>query len=173
MVLYFSDKGPSLLYHRRLSALFENEVARAQAQLEKLEKSKLETTTIRPWCQILTSKSVDILTIELPGVEKERVNLDVKERVLHLSAERVMPYSIETTTAAREECMQEKAEDGAGADGNVEEGRNESARALKYSSEFSLGTRIDVAAIQAEYSNGLLTIKLPHRGPETHRITLQ
>lgn len=172
MVLYLADPVPSLLNPGRLATLLENEVSRAHAQHEEQKEISHETMTTCPRYQHLTGKSMDIVTVELPGVEKENVILDVKEHLLHLSAERVMPDA-NPVTAAREHSSPEKTGEPAGADGADAERRGGSVRTVKYVTAFSLGKNADVSGIQADYSNGLLTVKVPHRSPEVHRVMLQ
>jgi HSP20 family molecular chaperone IbpA len=185
MVLQFSDHMimPSLLGAGPVTALLEQELFRPLAKHMGQEESALEAAAVLPRYQHLTGKSMDIVTVELPGVEKENVTLDVKEHLLRVSAERLMPEDSDTMASmsagdappAREPSPSaEHADERAVcADGGGDSQREASGRRVKYSGTFALARNTDVSGIQADYKNGLLTVKIPHRRQEMHRVVLQ
>lgn len=145
-------------------------LSHSQARKEKEEASTPGTVTTAPRYEHHAGKEMDTLTVELPGAEKEHVTLDVKGHLLYLSAERKMPGAHSMT--APEETSGGNGDRGAGRDGTSPDQIENPATTMKYVATFSLGKKADVSAIQGEYKNGLLTIKVPHTRPETHRIAL-
>lgn len=78
-----------------------------------------------------------LLTVELPGMSKEKVNISVDDRVLTISGNRVLQAN--------------------------ENGRYNSVESDygKFSRSFSLGPRVNSENIEAHFENGILTVTLP------------
>jgi HSP20 family molecular chaperone IbpA len=126
-----------------------------------------------------TLDDTDILSVELPGVDKNNVKLEVKDYTLHVYGERIM-RNAEPRNGKRVE-GENPSDDG---DGKVEitheEGKGTSAEkaerpdaTLKYRATFALAKVADVQAITADLSNGLLIVTVPHKKSETRRIELK
>jgi HSP20 family molecular chaperone IbpA len=122
----------------------------------------------------------DILSVELPGVDKSDVKLEVKDYALHVYGERVARSA--ESRKNKPIGGEKPRQDG---DSNVEvmheEGKGTSAEkvehpeaTLKYHATFSLAKVADIEAITADLRNGLLTVTVPHKKEEEpRRIELQ
>jgi HSP20 family molecular chaperone IbpA len=186
-------------YHfaHRVPALFDamNQMERTAFPLSRLGRasaveggSQSGVLAMNPRYHHVAADNADILSVELPGVEKNNVKLDVKDFTLSVSGERMIPSmqtgkpvkDIKETGKPVKDSKTDKAEGEPG--GRVEvthvEGNGTTAEkvhpasAMKYSAMFSLAKVADVSAITADYKNGLLTIIVPHKQPETRRIEL-
>jgi HSP20 family molecular chaperone IbpA len=151
-----------------------------------LERGPMPATTL-PRYQHWPSSNVDVLEVELPGVDKGDVKMDVKGFTLCVAAERVMHHD-----APRPEAVDGTAdkppvvEEPAGAEGsdqvrvNKEAGgsstvadRADHMHRVKYSAKFSLSKVADINGITAEFKNGLLRVTVPHKQPaEPRKIVL-
>ena len=78
-----------------------------------------------------------ILMAELPGVKKEDIQLEIKDNLIRISGERKIEYP-EKVSVHRVE-----------------------RRNTKFDRTFRLPHKVDIDKINAEYKNGVLTIKMP------------
>jgi HSP20 family protein len=119
-------------FHSRINDLFD----------ESLGRSRGSPTSARSICSppvdVLESPDSYLVRAELPGMNKEDFNLEVKDGVLTLSGERKLE-----------------------APANGVEYRNVERFAGKFSRSFSLPQTIKQDEIQASYRDGILEIHLP------------
>lgn len=166
MLVHYADAMP---LHLASDAYIRSSAAPASCLQEqrpqKVERTP-ESTTVNPRRRYVGGADMDILEIELPGVEKSNVDLNVGDYCLRLSAERAMPSGSAASGGDEEK---ECAAEGAGAADQAQAPQ----AVLTYAARIPLQTRADVGAVEAEMKNGLLTIRVPHKRPETHRIKLQ
>ena len=79
-----------------------------------------------------------VLKAELPGVEKDNITIDVKDKVLTLRGERTVDNEVKEDNYYRRE------------------------RSFgKFERRFSLPTDVDIDEIKAEYKDGLLRVDIP------------
>lgn len=92
-----------------------------------------------------------VLKAELPGIEKDHIEIDVKDRVLTLKGERSLDNEVEEDNYYRRE------------------------RSFgKFVRSFTLPVNVKVEDIQAEFKNGLLKVNIPKPTQEQPRkITVQ
>lgn len=94
-------------------------------------------TTLRPRVDIHESEQAYRVRVDLPGVHKDDLGVEIEKGHLVLSAER--KESEETMTPIRVERRQ----------------------AIKYVRSFSLGDDVDTDNIEAELKDGVLTVTMP------------
>jgi len=79
-----------------------------------------------------------VLKAELPGVDKEHIEVDVKDRVLTLKGERTLDNEVQDDNYYRRE------------------------RSFgKFERRFTLPVNVDASDIKAEYKDGLLRVDIP------------
>lgn len=89
-------------------------------------------------CIDLFQKGDDtVLTVELPGVKKEDINIEIKDNLFRISGERKVEYP-EKSSVHRVE-----------------------RRSLKFDRTVKLPIRVDSEKVNAEYKNGVLSVVLP------------
>lgn len=143
---------------------------------------------VQPQYTVNYAEGTVFLEVELPGVPQETVKLDVREGTLKISGER----GVGSFGVGR----QEKADAGedrsapGGKDGEVQLGSGKSGsgavsapeveklpdvltHTITYMAELTLPSRADVGNASAEYTNGLLRVRVPPRKePETLTIKI-
>ncbi len=95
-------------------------------------------TSLMPLMNIEETKDVYRISIEVPGMEKDDIDIEVKDNVLTISGEKKEEVKSEDSTFYRRE-----------------------RRFGKFSRSISLPNDINVDGIDAEYKNGVLTLTLP------------
>lgn len=113
------------------------------------ERSALKTPTFQPAADVLEVDGGWRVRLELPGVAKESVKVEVKENVLSVSGEKADPYTEKTSYR--------QSEVGYG----------------KFARTFRLSQAIDRDRIEAKFDNGVLEISLvprPEVGPRAIEI---
>jgi HSP20 family molecular chaperone IbpA len=117
-------------------------------------------TVVTPTYSTSTSKDVDIIEVELPGVAKDSLRLDFKTNLLIVTASRGPHYSKPSLSTSQESAEQNAWVDNA-------------SRRIEYEIKFKLPKRSDSDSIEASYRNGLLTIHVSRRkDPEPRRINI-
>ncbi len=97
-----------------------------------------------PAVDIFEEQDKIVIKAELPGVTKERISVDVKDRVLTLKGERSADNEVKEEKYYRREMTYGRFE--------------------RY---FTLPAEVDPDAVKAEYSDGVLKITVPK--PESHK----
>jgi HSP20 family protein len=87
-----------------------------------------------------------VLQVELPGVSKDAVSVELHEHTLTLSGERTREPSVTGGPYQREE-----------------------GRYGAFQRAFRMSTIVDEAKVQATYTNGVLALRLPKRAAATPR----
>jgi HSP20 family protein len=98
------------------------------------------STTCRgsyPYIDLFQKDDDTVLTVELPGVKKEDINIEIKDNLFRISGERKVDYP-EKSSAHRVE-----------------------RRNLKFDRTVKLPIRVDNEKVTAEYKNGVLSVVLP------------
>ncbi|MGE4294096.1 MAG: Hsp20/alpha crystallin family protein [Campylobacterales bacterium] len=125
-----------------------------QRHLEALSSSSgvaPNLSSFSPAVNTRESAEAYFIQIDLPGVDKEAIAVDVKENVLSVSGER--KYEKET---------------------KEEDYYRLESRYGRFERRFSLPENTDADAIEAGYKNGVLTIKLPKTQPKgAKQISIQ
>lgn len=134
----------------------------------KFLSSDLSTTgnnhTIEPSYRFESDSKEAFLEVELPGVEKEDISVDVNNHHLTVTAKRI-----------KETLLGKQEENGDG----MKDGENDSTRNEKGSITYSLNVRIghdaDVNNISSRsYKNGVLVLRIPSQTKaNTRRITIE
>jgi HSP20 family protein len=102
------------------------------------------TGTWEPPVDIYETDDALVLQVELPGVSKDAVNVELHEDTLRLSGERTREPSIIGGQYQREE-----------------------GRYGAFQRAFRMPTIVDQAKIQATYNDGVLALRLPKRAAAT------
>lgn len=137
-----------------------------------------QDSTIFPRYRAVSDHNAMVLEIELPGVDKKSIELDVNRKQLTVSAKRPILSSF---GAGRNGGPQKGAIEGgehkSGEHKHEVEGSIEKAVAevrtvdnsLKYSAKFRLGYDVDVENVAAEFKEGILCIRVPRHEESTSR----
>ncbi len=96
---------------------------------------------LSPRTEILEGDKDYIIRLDMPGVNKDDLSIEVEDQVLTIKAQREF-----------------KAEEG------YRHLRSEHAGRISYERSFNLGRQIDVDHIKAELRDGVLTVTLPKTG---------
>ena len=102
------------------------------------------TGTWEPPVDIYETDDALVLQVELPGVSKDAVNVELHEHTLRLSGERTREPSVKGGQYQREE-----------------------GRYGAFQRAFRLPTIVDQAKIQATYKDGVLALRLPKHAAAT------
>ena len=102
------------------------------------------TGTWEPPVDIYETDDALVLQVELPGVSKDAVNVELHEHTLRLSGERTREPAVKGGQYQREE-----------------------GRYGAFQRAFRMPTIVDQAKIQATYKNGVLALRLPKRAAAT------
>jgi len=106
--------------------------------LKKSLKNDEQVKVIRPPVDIATKKNQVILEVELPGVNKDTVNVELQNNTLSISGRKTKDKIEEKYTAIYQE-------------------RN---TAVEYRREFELNSEVDHKNIKANFNNGVLRVSL-------------
>jgi HSP20 family protein len=129
------------MYHFELKPPRRNNVWNAHSQWEKeIEKffdvfSKSDY--IAPPCEVLDGEKIYTISLDVPGLRKDDLDIEVKDNHLHISGERKSSVD-EKDNVLRSE-----------------------RRYGKFSRVFNLPQNINTDAIEARFENGVLEIALP------------
>jgi HSP20 family protein len=102
------------------------------------------STTWEPPVDIYETDDALVLQVELPGVSKDAVNVEVHAHTLRLSGERTREPAVTGRQYHREE-----------------------GRYGAFQRAFRMPTIVDEAKIQASYQNGILALRLPKHAAAT------
>lgn len=100
--------------------------------------------TWKPPVDVYETNDALVLQVELPGVSKDAVNVELHEHTLRLSGERTRKASVTGGQYHREE-----------------------GRYGAFQRAFRMPTIVDEAKIQATYQNGILALRLPKHAKAT------
>jgi len=100
-----------------------------------------EKPVISPWdpaCEIFTEEGYCIVRVELPGLEKDEINISIQKDYLIIKGERTTPA-------------------------DVPEGRYELSQFYygDFETKLKIAHSLDVKKIKAKLKNGILTVKIP------------
>jgi HSP20 family protein len=96
--------------------------------------------TWKPPVDVYETDDAIVLQVELPGVSKDAVNVELHEHTLRLSGERTREPALKGGQYQREE-----------------------GRYAAFQRAFRLPTIVDQGKVQARYKNGVLALRLPKR----------
>jgi HSP20 family molecular chaperone IbpA len=137
-----------------------------------------QDSMIFPRYRAVSDHNAMILEIELPGVDKKSIELDVNRKQLTVAAKRPILSSF---GAHRDNGPKKAAIEGGEHKGGERmhevEGSVEKAVAevrtqdnsLKYSAKFRLGYDVDVDHVSADFKEGILCIRVPRHEESTSR----
>jgi HSP20 family protein len=139
----------ALINRRPQGDLFEdlwNEVERNLSNRAPVKRATAGTFT--PALDIEEKDGIYLITIDLPGIRKEDIKIDLQDSVLTISGERV------------------RVEKG--------EGRYTERKHGKFQRSFTLPNQIDAEKIEAKFEDGVLHMSLPQtQGAKSHTIKIQ
>lgn len=119
-------------------------------EVEKIFDAFTKTNTFTPACEILDEEKHFCISMDIPGLSKEEIDIEVKDNQLHVSGERKTEERNEKTNVLRTE-----------------------KRYGKFSRVFNLPQNINSEAIQARFENGVLEIALPkEEKAQTRKISI-
>lgn len=136
----------------------------------------LFTRSAHPRYRTSSSAAGDVTEVELPGVEKSNVSLDVKGKTLRIVAKRMMNdsdfptagTSCEAPVEEKSNANAERAPDAVRGDGEGQQPVDEVK--MEYDVRFSLGRAADTDRISADMKNGLLRVRVPTKAPQAPQV---
>lgn len=122
----------------------------------------------QPQYRTSSSAGGHIFEVELPGVDKSNVSLDVKKETLNIVAKRMASHSgAEVGTGKRDGGGPEQ---NASVDSDKKESGGEAKVEVEYVVRFSMGKRADMDRISAKMENGLLSVVVPAKTPKKPEV---
>jgi HSP20 family protein len=126
-----------------LSPLRRNSLWNAPAQFEKEFEKMFDVlgsnaNSLSPVCEIRDEEKQYALSLDVPGMRKEDIEIEIKDNFLHVSGERTIRSGSEKDKLLRNE-----------------------RRYGKFSRVFSLPQNVNADGIEARFENGVLDIILP------------
>ena len=122
----------------RMNQIFEDALARSRGREEGLR-----TGMWTPAVDIYENNDFVVVKAELPGVEKDRISVEVKERILTLRGERGFDKELKEESYHR-----------------IERSYGSFQRS------FSLPVSVDQEKVTARFQDGVLEVKLPKKDQE-------
>ncbi len=120
------------VFHSNISRVFDDFFPESPARIKTNEK------VWRPVVDIHETDNSTFISVDLPGVKKEEIAINVEDNVLVISGMRVTESEVEKEDYFRRERFHGK-----------------------FKREFSLQSSIDHEKITADYKNGVLNIEIP------------
>ena len=108
----------------------------ADSFFREFEKAEIQRT-FKPRVDVLQKEKSSVVVVDLPGVSKESIDIQVEKGVLHIKGERPAPEFEEGS----EYYLRERGY------GNFER-------------RFRLGESLDPEAVQAKFENGVLAVEI-------------
>lgn len=128
---------------RTLSAVFDRDFDKFFENITQAE------TQFTPACEVRDIEQYFTISLDIPGIKKEEIDLEVKENELHISGERKFAKN-EKDNVVRSE-----------------------RRYGKFSRVFTLPQNVKADAIEARFEDGVLEIVLPkEEKAQTRKITI-
>ena len=142
------------MYHFELKPSLRNQVLSAHSpwekEIERIFDVFSKSDYFAPACEILDQEKFYSIGLDIPGLAKEDIELEVKDNKLHVSGERKMKDQGEKDSVLRSE-----------------------RRYGKFSRVFTLPQNINADAIEARFENGVLEILLPkEEKPHSKKIPI-
>lgn len=173
MALYLPNSMLPLLNSLPDIERFASPLADLPSYLPPMLATPSHGSAFSPRWERTVVKGADVLRVELPGFDKTDVALDVKGTALHVSAEHVEPMRAQTNESGELSSAQAGGDDDgvglsvpASEDGTGGEFMEGPRCSRRYFMTVALPKNADVGAIQADMTNGLLTVTVPHTRPE-------
>lgn len=107
-------------------------------EVEKIFDAFSRTNSFSPACEIRDEEKNYLISVDVPGLSKKELEIEVKDNQLHVSGERKQKERTENEPVLRSE-----------------------RRYGKFSRTFALPQNVNTDAIQARFENGVLEIAVP------------
>lgn len=122
-----------------------------EKELDKIFENVTKTENFfAPACEIRDEETHFSISLDIPGIKKEEIDLEVKENELHITGERKYSAKSEKDNVLRTE-----------------------KRYGKFSRVFTLPQNVKSEAIEAKFENGVLEIVLPkEERAQSRKITI-
>lgn len=118
---------------------FWNNNSILEKELDKFFDNVTKTENyFAPACEVRDEEKSFLVSLDIPGMKKEEISLEVKENELHITGERKFEAKAETDHVLRSE-----------------------RRYGKFSRVFTLPPNVNTEAIEARFENGVLDVILP------------
>lgn len=107
-------------------------------EVEKIFDAFSKTNAFTPACEVLDEEGLFTISMDIPGLSKDEIDIEVRENQLHISGERKLSERSDKTSVLRTE-----------------------RKYGKFTRTFNLPQNINSEGIQAKFLNGVLEIALP------------
>lgn len=118
-------------------------------EAQKVEQSRRDEPAMLPAVDVIESADGIVLRADLPGVQKDRLDVQVETDSLTIEGELSLPLSDDMQATHAEVALP------------------------RYRRVFTLSRDLDPAGVKAEFTNGVLTLRIPkaaHAQPRKIRI---
>jgi HSP20 family molecular chaperone IbpA len=125
-------------------------------------QATLRTAHVTPSYSSSSDKNAAYLEVEMPGVPKESLTIDVKNDTLIIHGTRPRRDTTEKSKVQGDDVVRETKE----SEGEIDCCMNiegDDSKPVVYEVKFRLDGRSDINGIRADYHDGLLKICVPHR----------
>lgn len=141
--MYHFELKPSRRSAWNANSQFEKEV-------EKYFDVFSKSDYFAPACEILDEEKFYSISLDIPGLTKDEIDIEVKDNRLHITGERKATYNTEKDNVLRTE-----------------------RRYGKFSRVFSIPQNVNVEAIEAKFENGVLDLTIPkEEKSQTRKISI-
>ncbi len=139
------------MYHFELKpAALRHPVNQWEKEMEKIFEGFTKSHNFTPACEINESEKFYSISLDVPGLRKEEMEIEVKDDRLHISGERKSEEKAEKNNVLRSE-----------------------KRYGKFSRVFTLPQHVNAEAIEARFENGVLDILIPKQEKtQSKKITI-
>ena len=127
-----------------------NAMSEWNKEIEKFFDGVSGADYLAPPCEIVDQEKAYAISLDIPGFRKDQIDIEMKDKRLHVTGERGEAQRLETDTVLRQE-----------------------RKFGKFSRIFSLPDNIHEEGILAKFENGVLTITLPKtEKSQSRKITI-
>lgn len=127
-----------------------NPASEWEKEVEKIFDAFSRTNSFSPACEIRDEEKNYLISVDVPGLSKEELEIEVKENQLHVTGERKQKERSEKDSLLRSE-----------------------RRYGRFSRAFTLPQNVNTDAIEARFENGVLEIAIPkEEKAQARKITI-
>lgn len=126
------------MYHFELKPALRHPITQWEKEVERMFDGFGKSGSFTPACEIREEDKFFSLGMDIPGLKKEEIDIEVKDNQLHISGERKYEEKTDKNNILRTE-----------------------RRYGKFSRVFTLPQNVNVEGIEARFENGVLEIMIP------------
>lgn len=138
------------MYHFELKPALRHPINQMEKEMERMFEGFGRGGSFTPACEIRDEEKFYSVGLDIPGLRKEELDIEVKDNQLHITGERRFEEKTEKNNILRSE-----------------------RRYGKFSRVFTLPQNVNTDGIEARFENGVLEIVIPKEvKTQTKKITI-